>query len=243
MVAIFTHAYKIHSYESDFEGHAQITAFLNYMQESAWNHAEQLGVGYSYLLQKNLAWVLGRLRLQVFAWPHWGETITLHTWPSGADRLYCFRDFKFLDPAGATIAVASTSWLVVDLDKHRPQRTETYINLPTDGAERVFTEFAPKVAALEAGKNNSSVSVKTSHLDVNGHVNNVKYVEFVLDSFPIEFRKQHRLLDLKINFMNEALYGDEILIRTAEDGSGGFLHSLVRPSDGVELGRVLTYWE
>ncbi|MBN1559654.1 hypothetical protein JW998_05350, partial [candidate division KSB1 bacterium] len=73
--------YKIHSYESDLSAKTSITAILQFMQESAWNHAEHLDLGYSHLRARNLAWVMARLSLRVVALPLWHETIVVETFP------------------------------------------------------------------------------------------------------------------------------------------------------------------
>ena len=129
---------------------------------------------------------------------------------------------------------------MVDWERRRPQRTETYIDLRAEDAERVFPEFVGKIAAIEKVDRESSLTVKSSHLDVNGHVNNVKYLEFVLDSFPLEW-SQHSISDVTVNFINEARYGDEVVVRTAKQSDDELLHSL-RRADGEELCRLQTRW-
>jgi hypothetical protein len=61
--------YKIHSYEADIKGHATIPFLCQFMQESAWNHAEHLGVGFSHLIEKNSAWVLSRQLIAIDLFP------------------------------------------------------------------------------------------------------------------------------------------------------------------------------
>lgn len=242
MSMILTLTYRIHSYESDFTGRARVATILNYLQESAWNHAEELGVGYSHLLQKNLAWVLARLRLKLFFLPRWGESVTLETWPSGADRLFCFRDFRVTDQNSRILSLATTSWLAVDLEHKRPQKTETYIDLPTADAERVFAEFAGKVAVPEGEVEKSTFRVLYSHLDVNGHMNNVKYVEAAIDALPQDFVRRHALDELTINFVNEAFLGDEIDVLTAAPSDDQRVQQMKRCSDGAEICRLHSVW-
>ncbi|RPI03189.1 MAG: hypothetical protein EHM72_02155 [Calditrichaeota bacterium] len=237
-----THLYKIHSYETDVTGKARVTSLLNYMQESAWNHAEALNVGYSHLIEKKLVWVLARLRLKIFQFPQWGDTVTLKTWPSGYDRLCCFRDFLFTN-SQMELAHASSTWIVVDLVNRRPQRTESYINLDVEHPPPVFAEFVPKIGAIEAANVVSHTRVQYSDLDVNSHVNNVKYIEFLFNSFSEEFLSQHRLEDLTVNYMNEALLNDEISIRTHQHQDHLFFHLLTRGKDKVEILRAQTNWQ
>ncbi|MBN1465527.1 hypothetical protein JXA02_07190, partial [candidate division KSB1 bacterium] len=79
------------------------------------------------------------------------------------------------------------------------------------------------------------------HLDVNGHVNNVRYLEFVLDSFDFHFRTTRHLVQVDMNFLNEAVYGDVVQIRS-QRCDGFYLHALCR-DDGPELCRIKTTWD
>lgn len=51
-----------------------------------------------------------------------------------------------------------------------------------------------------------------SDIDVNGHLNNSKYIDFIMDCFSFENHKRYRVKSIQINYMNEALPDDAILI-------------------------------
>ena len=235
--------YQIHSYESDLTTRASISAILQLMQESAWNHAEHLELGYSHLVQKNLAWVMARLSLHVNYLPSWHSVVNMDTFPSGRDKLFAYRDFRMTAENGDLLAVGTTTWLVIDIQRRRPQRTDSYFHLPDWGEyDQAYPGFAPKVEGVDKVDTTSKRRVHFSHLDVNGHVNNVKYLEYVIDTFPLPFLKENMLKRLDMNFVNEALYGDEVEIRTHQ-AQDYYLHSLYRENGQTELCRLKTTWE
>ena len=240
---IWTDDYTIHSYESDKNAKATPIALLQFMQESAWKHAEHLDLGLTHLSPKGLAWVLARLSLKINSLPEWHEKIVLETWPSGLDRLLAHRDFRISSQTNQILAVGSTSWLVIDVERRRPQKTSSYFYLDQWDGERVFPRFTGKVPPVNNADPASDHQVYYSHLDVNGHVNNVKYLEFVLDSLPMYFLAKYHLSALQMNFLAEALYGDTIEIKTQENGDLSYLHSLYRKQQGDELCRLNTIWE
>ena len=55
-------------------------------------------------------------------------------------------------------------------------------------------------------------------VDVNGHINSVKYIEHVLDLFPIEWYKQYDLRRLEIAYVAESHGGDRLTFRI-QDGT------------------------
>ncbi len=60
-------------------------------------------------------------------YPAWNERIKLETWPSGAERLFALRDFRVMDSEGEVIGMASTAWLILDIDTHRLIRPKEMI--------------------------------------------------------------------------------------------------------------------
>ena len=240
--SVWTDEYKIHSYEVDPKGQATIPFLCQFMQESAWNHAEHLGVGFSHLIEKNSAWVLSRQLIAIDLFPKWGDTITIQTWPTGRERLYWYRDFQILDEGDNPIGRATTAWLVIDLSKRRPQRADAIqLTLPDD-VERLFRRRPEKIDSLNNGVLSNTIHVGYRELDVNDHVNNVKYIEWILDTFDLAFHKSHNLQEIEINYLSEATYGDEVSVIDETVDRLTFLHTLERNRDKTELCRARTRW-
>lgn len=235
--------YRIHSYEADMSGRATVPALLQFMQESAWNHAEHLELGYSHLIKKNLAWVMARLSLHIQQLPIWGDDIYLETWPSERDKLFAYRDFRLTTDTDEVLALGTTTWLVIDIQSRRPQRTESYFHIPDWEFHRALPGFAPKVPAPQHIDTTTERRVFFSHLDVNGHVNNVKYLEYFMDSFPTEFLQQHQLVQADLNFIAEALVLNEVLVQTQQLENSTFVQRLIRKQGAQELCRAKTMWQ
>jgi medium-chain acyl-[acyl-carrier-protein] hydrolase len=241
---IWREAYTIRSYEADAQGKATMPLLCRFMQESASNHAERLGFGISWLAENNFAWFLTRQLIRMDTYPGLGETIQVLTWPKGRDRLLWYRDFKILDSNDSVIGRAVTAWLVIDLDKRRPRRTDTLPPLhPPNDVESALPRRPGKIATLNENTPSHSIRVGYQDLDVNEHVNSARYIEWILDAFDAGFHKAHRLAELEVNYLAEALYGDELSAICEDTDGQTFLHSLVRDADGLELFRARTLWE
>ena len=65
--------------------------------------------------------------------------------------------------------------------------------------------------------------VRASHVDMNGHVNNVHYLTWMLEDVPDALLATHELTEINIEFRNEAHAGDmvEALGSSEELGGGG----------------------
>ena len=80
-------------------------------------------------------------------------------------------------------------------------------------------------------------------MDINDHVYNVRYIEWILECFPLDFHKAHQLKELEINYMAEAVYGDSISASISETRIKIFSHCLFRSEDERELCRSKNSWQ
>jgi medium-chain acyl-[acyl-carrier-protein] hydrolase len=243
---IWTDEYLISSYEVDAKGKASLPTLSKFMQETAYNHADHLEFGYHQLKEKNLFWVLSRLLIKINKYPKWGDKIQIRTWPSGMERLFAFRDFRILDKQGNPIGAASTAWLMLDAHKRRPQRPdELKARIKLLPNERALEDKPAKVPGLSSPVEGAFFPVRYSDLDLYNHVNNAKYIEWILDSFPEEMHREFAVTEFEINFLSEAKIGDEAAIHTEklEDASPAFRHCIKRKADNRDICRARTGWK
>jgi len=243
-INVWKDEYKIRSYEVDIKNKAKLGTLCQLMQESAWNHAEHLELGFSHLNRKNFIWVLSRQLVKMYSFPKWGDMIQVHTWPTAKDKLFCYRDFRISDSADSVIGEATTTWFVIDLASRKPQRTDSYfhLDLPED-VERVFPGKLHKLHPVSSTANTRLVQATYGDLDRNEHVNNVRYMDWILNGLPLDYLKTHELKEMEVNYLSEAAYDDEILVSSEKKEASNFCHSLIRNRDNTELCRARTAWE
>jgi medium-chain acyl-[acyl-carrier-protein] hydrolase len=244
----FEKKYRIPVYDSDFMGRLSVASFFNYIQDIASEHAELLHFGRDDLQKSNHFWILARLRAEIRSFPKWGETVILRTWPRGTEGLFALRDIEVRLENGDIIAGATTSWVIVDALSRRPQRPDVLL-------KRMNLEYPDKRTTLHnAGKidlngdvpvNSPEFYVRPSDLDVNFHVNNVKYIQWVTDTFPTAFLSCNTVVSLDVNYLSESIEGNKVIIHS----KGPLLenncshHSVIRVDDGKELCRILIQWQ
>jgi len=244
--AIWEDRYKIHSYEIDTKSQVSLVAIGHYLQEAAWNHVHAIQLDFDYLIGKNQIWVLSRMLIKMEKYPKWGDTIYIQTWAKGLDRLFALREFLILGEDKAIIGRVSATWLVIDTINRRPQRLNSMSEIMTIMSEKqALKEKLGRLPPVVSNKNYSFFPVRYSDLDMNGHVNNVKYIEWVLDNYSTEIIKAYEIKAFQINYLAESTYGDEVAIQSQKlDGFGlVFLHSAVRRKDNCEIFRVRTEWK
>ncbi len=245
--AVHREVFVVHSYDLDWSEQLAVRALSSFLQEAARMHSEHLGVGITWLMERGLAWAVHRIKLEVLAAARLREALTVETWASGYDRLNAYRDFEVRGEGGRPIARASSAWVVFDaLQRRAVKLPQEWIasGVPMPDRPRALELPKKKPPELSAPTTERPFRVRLGDLDVNGHTNNTRYLEWTVESVSSEMWGTHRLASLDITFRAESLYDDELLAQSERlpGDEVSFAHQLVRPRDGVDIARARTTW-
>lgn len=212
--------FKVRTYEADYLNRLKINSLLNYMQEAAATSANRLGFGYDQLKPKHKFWVLSRLIVELYDKIRFDEEITIETWPKSVHKLLALRDFLFWNSEGILFGKATTAWLLIDSNSQRPVSPMSanigshHFDLPAaiENTPEKMNEPASKTLIAQR-------QVVYSDLDVNNHVNNARYAEFLFDSLPKSIHQQLYPSFFQINYLKELKLGDTMKIFSSEINS------------------------
>lgn len=202
------------------------SSFMEQAQEIAMDGSDTLGFGYDVLHPMNMAWVLVRMQFKYLRAPMWRDKLTLRTWHKGVMGPYFVRDYEMLDEKGERVAVATSSWVVLNIVERsfvRMNSLEGIVDPNPQCMDAAIETLAPKVAMPRGVEPDIVASHKVvySDLDFNGHTNNTKYISWAFDALPLEVSTQKTLTEVCINFNKEALL-DEVVdlkcFRTENEG-------------------------
>jgi acyl-ACP thioesterase len=193
-----------------------LATIFEFFQEAAINHAEHLGVGREALGKSGQVWILSRISVVVDRRPRWGETVSVRSWPRGAERLFAIRDYDIRDETGAAAVRGRSGWLVLDIEKRRPLRIQQIIEkLPqNEGIDALTGPVAgldPRDTLVKAGERLAAYS----DIDFNGHVNNTRYIQWIQDVLAAEILEQADRIRLDMNYLSEVRLGETVELWTA----------------------------
>lgn len=225
MSKTFSKDYTITCYEADANQLMRPTAMLDLMQEAANVNASTLGFGYDEMMNSNIAWVLSRIHVKFNSTPRWRDEVNLKTWHKGVSKLFYLRDFILSDKEGNPMVLATTSWLIIDMNTRRLVRnsdlalSDTAMHAIETPADKVVVpvDIEPELVRKHP--------VTWSEIDTNGHVNNVKYAVWALDAVKLEDIKERPLKELLINYDAEVMPGDVVKIsRVRQETEEGIVY-------------------
>lgn len=214
---IYKKDFHIDLRDVDFTKKLKLSVLFSYFQETASEAAELLGFGIDTLREKfGVAWVLTRVRVEIDRIPRFDEKITIETWPLEPGKVEFERDFLVKDANGDTIIKAASKWVIMDINTRRLKRSDLIgLRYPEKITERAIPGKPAKLNAVEQPEEVYTKVIGYSDIDFNGHLNNSKYVDYMMDSFPLEVHQSRTIQSIDIQFHNEALPGDAITLYKA----------------------------
>jgi len=73
-----------------------------------------------------------------------------------------------------------------------------------------------------------TLGVNYNDIDINGHVNSVKYIEHVLDLWDIDWYREHRLKRFEIAYVAEAHQGEKLSFYREQSAENEYCVRLVK---------------
>lgn len=211
-VPAYAKHYQIGPADVDFQEKLKISVLFNYFQDVASLHVETLGTGIDRLIQEfGVTWVITRIRVDMDRMPQLGEDIVVETWPQIPKRVEFDRDFLVRDASNHVLARAASTWIIMDIHTREPKRSETIpSNYPFPPRDRALDCRLGRFKAPGTPEAVYQKVIGYSDIDFNGHLNNSKYIDFIMDCFSLEEHRQYAFKTLEISYMSESLPGDRI---------------------------------
>ena len=186
------------------------------IQASAEEGAEAIGEGKSETTDKGYIWVLTRVKAEISRMPTYQEKISISTYPGEQLGCFYFRHFYAQSDDGEILFRLSSSWALLERASHKMVMRSPFPGpLPLEKQEGELGR-PEKLFSQEGARLREKRRITYSMCDLNGHLNNTRYIELLVDTKGREFYSSHALSSLTINFEKEILEGEEVEIYLAE---------------------------
>jgi acyl-ACP thioesterase len=236
--------FYIQSYVCDFTEKATLAGIGGYILDAASRHAEERGFGYEHILKDNVAWVLSRLSIKMNNYPAFNRTVRIETWVEGVEKFFTRRCFCIYDEDNTILGYARTIWAAISIETRRP------IDIPAwrpDLAEYVMPEkecpiekFA-KILPIEGIEPSMGYSVRYSDLDINKHMNSIKYIEHIVNVFDLARFRDKIIHRFDIIYLAEGVFGDKLKLYKRNVSEDESLIDTRRGEESVCRSRII--WE
>ena len=234
-------------FHCDFSGRLFMGHLGNHMLNAADFHSSARGFGMKYLMTINRSWVLSRLAIEMDEMPQQYTKFNVETWVESAMRYFTSRNFAVIgqEPTAngqkpKIYGYGRSIWAMIDTESRQPTDIFSIDNgainnwivndkeCPIDKGGRVkMSDNAQLVRTIDTFYND---------VDINGHINSVKYIEHVLDLWPLDWYRHHQIRRFEIAYVAEAHAGDQLSFYREQTGDDEYCIRIVR-TDGTECCR------
>ncbi|WP_147678714.1 acyl-[acyl-carrier-protein] thioesterase [Algibacter pacificus] len=242
----FDKQFELRYFEMNKLGLATPTIILGLLEETAADHSYAIDHSLFDLVTKNIGWVLVSGVLQMDRYPNYKEKITIRTWLSSYSSIKGYRENIIYDENQNIIGKAKGLWVFFDIEKRRPipifneiKEKWSYYN-----EESISGDIKKKISAVDFADHIKEFRVNRYDTDMNKHVNNIRYLQWVIESIPEDISEHYFLHKIDGRFIAEAQYGDTVLSLTrALETKNTFAHTIKIAGSNLVCATAKTLWK
>ena len=225
---------------ADMNGHIKLPDVILLSLQVSGMQSIELGVSDKAILEDyNLVWIITDYDIEVVRLPRFAEEITIETEALSYNRLFCYRRFTIYDEAGQELIHMIATFVLMDRDSRKVHAVEPEIVAPYQSDFDKKLIRGPKYESL-----NEPISkdyhVRFYDLDMNGHVNNSKYLDWIFEVMGADFLTQYIPKRINLKYVKEVRPGGVITSSVERTGLES-KHKIT--SDGATNAQAIIIWQ
>ena len=237
---------ELRYFEMNEFGVASPTTILTLLEETAADHCYSINHSLYQLAEQHTGWVLISGIMQMERYPGYKEKITIRTWLSKYSTIKGFRENIIYDEQNNIIGRAKGLWIFFDINRRRPVQIFDDIMEKWSfcNEESISYNISKKIKPVERADYELKFNVNRYDTDMNKHVNNIRYLQWVVESVPAEVVDNYYLYSIDGRFIAEAHFGQTIVSLTKNDTRDqSYLHTIKIEGTDKVCATAKTVWK
>ncbi len=218
----YSRDYFVHYYEVDANRRLTLPSLVKYFEDVAILHSASRGFGLEYYAENHCVWLLMKWSITIHSLPVFGETVRVSTGVHALKRFLADRVFSLVSADGVLLAEGRSNWVFIDTERRRPVRVPDSIVSgfsPESVLDADFVAIPDVLPIASAAPSRRAVCGSASDIDTNGHVNNVSYLNWAVDSLPHDFSLGRSPRTFSAQYRKELAPGAQAEVITSADGN------------------------
>ncbi|CVP47824.1 acyl-[acyl-carrier-protein] thioesterase [Streptococcus pneumoniae] len=225
---------------ADMNGHIKLPDVILLSLQVSGMQSIELGVSDKAILEDyNLVWIIAEYDIEVVRLPRFAEEITIETEALSYNRLFCYRRFTIYNEAGQELIHMMATFVLMDRDSRKVHAVEPEIVAPYQSDFDKKLIRGPKYESLEEPIS-KDYHVRFYDLDMNGHVNNSKYLDWIFEVMGADFLTHYIPKKINLKYVKEVRPGGVITSAVERTGLES-KHEIT--SDGDINAQAIITWQ
>ena len=219
MSKIFTETFTVRATECDVFKRMRPDALFIAMQEGGQQHATLLNLGHDEMLSRGMFFVLARIHVHFSRAPRCGEKVVHTTWPGMNNRFFCPRYHIFTLEDGTPLACAGALWVILDVEQRKIVSSKA-VQLPFPDTSDLAApiDLPNRLPQLGTATASFARTPMYSDYDINGHVNNARYISWLCDALGNTVLADRYPCDLTAGYEKEIRTDDPLRLTLSHEG-------------------------
>ena len=195
---------------TDVKQEVIISQFISYCLGLSGRQSESIGRSDLVVFEQyGLIWVVTDYELSIFRLPIYNETVRIVTEAVSYNKFFCYRKFYVYDEAGNLLMDILSYFVLIDFKDRKVVPVPDDLIAPYQSEKVKKIQRAPRYQVLE-NPENKDYRIRYFDIDMNGHVNNSKYLEWMYDALEYDFLLAHRPSHIQLKYVKEVSPGGMI---------------------------------
>ena len=200
---------------ADASGKLSLHNTFSIFMDIAAVHAQMLGIGLYDLARRDLFWLTVKTQICFFERPAIMDRVIARTWPEQPGKLRGNRSYEIRRSDGKLMIAGKTEWAVINTKTN--QLTLMRDIYPASLSFTPDSACPDPFARIPDDFGNAGVfslyTVRSTDIDVGGHMNNTAYIRAMLGCFSIEELQQMEIKRIDVVFRSPCYECDILQIQ------------------------------
>ena len=198
----------------DKNNKCKLSKIVDLLQNTATMHSKAVGYGTKEMMERKEAWLMLGWKVRIIKYPEADMDVEVRTWSRGVKGIEAKRGYEILSEDGEILIIADSTWALFDLENQKLIRASEEMKNAYGAIERnpFENEKIERLRDNEIVENEISMAVGKRDIDTNNHMNNSRYMEYIVEVLPDSFV----VTEFESAYKKQVGYGENIKISYGE---------------------------
>lgn len=191
-------------YFVNFTGDIRLSALVDMMLLTSEKQLHQADADSSEMVKNNgLGWVVVQYHMDIMQMPKLGQKLKISTQATSYNKYFFYRDFWIDDEDGNRMVSAQSAFVLIDIKERKIVGAADRLDDKFGAEETSKLVRFPRVKVPDDYDFKQEQHIGYYNIDVNKHVNNSYYFDWMVDTLDMDFIGSHRLKSMDIKYDKE----------------------------------------
>ncbi|CAJ1194132.1 acyl-ACP thioesterase [Companilactobacillus crustorum] len=200
----YTLEMEVPYYFVNFTGDIRLSALVDMMLLTSEKQLHQSNVDSTEMVKDNgLGWVVVQYHMDIDKMPRLGQKLKITTQATSYNKYFFYRDFWVDDEKDNRMVTAQSSFVLIDIKERKMVSVSDRLDDKFGAEETSKLRRFKRLRVPEEYDFKQPQHIGYYNIDVNKHVNNSYYFDWMVDTLDLDYIAHHQIKSIDIKYEKE----------------------------------------